>query len=316
MNFNLDLLQNNEPESRVKNQINKALYTKTDNMFEKQGNDQNLTDFIAPYYINPFQRTMLSDLIGKKNVSDIEMFNALVYSNILQTRCGDNEENYLDPVTGKVQCRRKQELTDKQKKEWKSFKCPEGDENSPDYNPFAIEKYIDMFGQMKCRTPVLRGNNSCPPGSVRVPGANDGSNVDTYATLTNSTGLYDGTGVCLPEYDVNSPSLYPNDIIGISGNRHLYGNNVAEKIKNYVNIFNDIGLNYGMIKDLNKILKTSKYTADFRDKIIQQPSLVPLQFITQHINTDNDLKIANTALYEVAKQKYPQQIGGLNKFLN
>lgn len=311
MNFSLDLLQTHEPESRVKGQINKALYAKKDNMFQQYGQDQNLTDFIAPYYINPFQRTMLSDLIGKKNVNDIEMFNALVYSNIIQTRCGENEDNYLDPITGKVQCRRKPKLNNKQRDMWDNFNCPQPD------NPFAIEKYMDSFGQMKCRTPVLRGDNSCPPGSIRVPGPQDGSSTNTYATLTNSVGLYDGTGVCIPSYTTDSAGMYPYDIIGLENHPYLHGKDVYDKIKNYVNMFESVGLNFGMIKDLNKILKNSKYTADFRDKIIKQPTLAPLQFITQHINTDDDMKIANTALYEIAK-KYPKQLGGttLNEFVN
>lgn len=308
MDFSLDLLNTHEPEARVKGQINRALHTKDDNMFQQYGQDQNLTDFIAPYYINPFQRSMLSNIIGKKNVNDIEMFNALVYANILQTRCGDNEDNYLDPVTGKVQCRRKQNLTEKQQKAWKDFKCPEGKEGDPDYDGFAIEKYMDSFGQMRCRTPVLRGNNTCPPNYVRVPGPPDGSSTDTYATLTNSVGLYDGTGVCIPSYNTDSPGMYPYDIIGLENHPYLHGKDIYDKIRNYVNMFEGVGLNFGMIKDLNKILKSSKYTADFRDKIIQQPSLAPLQFMTHHINTDDDIKIANTALYEVAR-KHPQ-LGG------
>lgn len=317
MNFSLDLLQTHEPESRVKGQINKALHSKSDNMFQQYGQDQVLTDFIAPYYINPFQRTMLSNIIGKKNVSDIEMFNALVYSNVIKTRCGDNEDNYLDPVTGKIQCRRKQKFTEKQTKMWNEFQCPQGNKDDPNYNPFAIEKYMDNFGQMKCRTPVLRGNNTCPPGTTRIPGPPDGSSTDTYATLTDSVGLYNGTGVCVPEYTMNSPGMYPYDIIGLDNHPYLHGQDVYEKVKNYVNMFEGVGLNYGMIKDLNKILKNSKYTADFRDKIIKQPSLIPLQFISQHINTDDDLQIANTALFEVAKRKYPQQTGGktLDDFL-
>jgi len=297
MNFSLDLLTH-QPEVIVKCQINKALHAKPDNFFQHFGNDQDLRGFIAPYYVNTFQRKMLSDLIGKKNVADIEMFNALVYANILRTRCDDNEENYLDPVTGKVQCRRKQKLNAKQQEAWNKLQCP--DQN----NPFAFEKYLDTFGQVKCRVPVLRGQMSCPPGQIAVP-PYDAASKASYAGLINSVGMYDGTGVCTPAQDINSAGLYPYDIIGLEGHPYLHGKNVSEKLQNYVNLFEGVGLNYQMIKDLNKTLKESRYTADFRDRILQQPTMAPLQFITQHIVSDDDLKIMNVALYETLKKNYP-----------
>lgn len=307
MNFSLDLLtSSHQPESIVKGQINKALNVKSDNFFQHFGQDQDLRNFLAPYYINPFQRQMLSDLIGKKNVADIEMFNALVYSNILKTRCDENEENYIDPVTGKIQCRRKQNLSASQKDAWEKLNCP------PEDNPFAFEKYLDAFGQVKCRRPVLRGQMSCPPGTIKTKGPRDGTNLETYAELTNSVGMYDGTGVCIPDYNINSPDMYPYDIIGLNNHPYLHGKNVNEKIKNYVNMFDSVGLNYQMIKDLNKILKESRYTADFRDKLLKQPNLVPLQFISQHIVSDDDIKIANTALYETFKKNYPNKASNVS----
>jgi hypothetical protein len=301
MNFSLDYLTSNKPETIVKNQINRALNSKPDNLFQQFGQDQDIRGFVAPYYVNPFQRQMLSDLIGKKNVADIEMFNALVYSNIIQTRCGDDEENYLDPVSGRVQCRRKTKLNTKQQEAWNNLTCPDND------NPFAFEKYLDTFGQVKCRTPVLRGQNSCPPGMIRVPGPPDGTNLHSYAGLTNSLGMYDGTGVCTPNFDTSNAALYPYDIVGIEGHPYLHGKNVSEKIKSYVNMFEGVGLNYQMIKDLNSLLKNSKYSSDFRNRLMKQPNLVPLQFMSEQIVSDDDLKIANTALYETLKRNYPHK---------
>ena len=306
------LLNYGEPKSEIDRKIKRALRAKPEDLHKKHS-EYNMSNLISPYYVNPYQKRMLQDIIGTKNVKDIEMLNALVYAGILNVDCpprGYNEysEKYIDPITGKIQCRRPQsskkiasaqeELELKYPRPalpGKEFRCP-----MPGDSPFAFEAYVDDMGHPKCRPPVVRGDFSCPKGEVR-------DNVDhmgLYEMGEHKT-LHDGTGICT-EYDtLRSPGMYPDSVVpGVNDAYMVYGTTMYEKIKNYVNMFDDLGMNVNMINDLNSVLKSSKYVGDFRDKIVKKPSLAPLFGIIKNINTDDDLRIANTALYELMKSTH------------
>lgn len=314
------LLNYGEPKSEIDRKINRAMRAKPENLYKKY-HEYNMSNLISPYYVNPYQRRMLEDIIGSQNIKDIEMLNALVYAGILNVDCPPHgypeySEKYIDPVTAKIQCRRPQsnkkiasamdELGENYPRPalpGKEFRCP-----MPGDNPFAFEAYVDDMGHARCRPPVVRGDFSCPKGEIR----DNADRMGLYEMGENKT-LHDGTGICT-EYDtLRSPGMYPDSVVpGVDDAYMVYGTTMYEKIKNYVNMFDDVGMNINMINDLNHVLKSSKYVADFRDKIAKRPSLVPLFGIIKNINTDDDLRIANTALYELLKTDHPEHIRNNN----
>jgi hypothetical protein len=300
------MLRESESQGDVNKKINNALNAKYDNLYNEYKH-YDLSNLIAPYYVNPYQRQMLKDIIGTKNVEDIEMLNSLVYAGIINVNCppiGNPElsEKYVDPVSGKVQCRRKTNV------DWDKLKntvpnpqktCP------PPDNPLAIEKYINSLNEVDCRMPVIRGQFNCPPSTI----IDNNRNIQNNSTYMEHMTLSDGTGTCTEPYNINSPGLYPNDIVKLPAEQQLfYGKNMYEKIQNYMGIFDDIGLNVNLIEPLNKLIKESPYLGDFRANFLKKPSLEPLYSIIPHVNTDDDLRILNTSLYEYLKNKFPEHV--------
>jgi len=300
------LLQSTEPKSEINRKINKGLNSKPDNLWQEYKH-LDMSNLIAPYYVNPHQRQMLKNIIGTKNVEDIEMLNALVYAGIINVDCpplgqSSLNEKYVDPVSGHIQCRRGVNWNKLQKTVPNPNKtCP------PPDNPMAIEKYVNALNEVDCRPPVIRGQFSCPPGVIH-----DGIDMDPRATYMQNMTLSDGTGTCVKPYGVGSVGLYPSDVsrpMAMNGPEQLlYGKSIYEKIQNYVSIFDDIGLNVDLIEPLNKMIKESPYLGDFRAKFLKQPSLIPLQTLLPHVNTDDDMRILNTALYEYLRKKHPGYI--------
>jgi len=306
------LLEPYESRSVINDRVKNALRARPDNLYKKH-DEYNLTKFISPYYVNPWQKQMLQDVIGKKNVSDIDMLNALVYSGILNIDCPPRgfpgySEKYIDPVTGKVQCRTPMHGTrnDKRVKTAKALhktgfnSCPK-----PGDSPFAFEAYVDDMGHPRCRVPAVRGMFNCAQ-----PPITDGRSSFGQYDMTKSDTLADGTGVCLSPDTITSASAYPSSVVP---GQHddtfmLYGGTMYEKLNNYAHMFEDVNLNMDSIKNLNNVLKNSRYVSDFRSKIAKQPSLAALEPVIRNINTDDDLRIANTALYELLKTKHPEYV--------
>ena len=310
MNF---LLNYGEPKTEVDRKIRKAINVKNENLYKKH-QEYDLSSLISPYYVNPYQRQMLKDIIGTKNVKDMEMLNALVHAGILNTECPPHghhaySEKYIDPVTGTIQCRRpvshnrlnygkdqiKLQYPRPSKKDDKDFSCPQ-----PKDSPFAFEAYIDDMGQPRCRPPVVRGEFSGAPGTV-----SDGKDTMYLPEMNKHQTLYDGTGIMTEPSTMRSPSMYPNTVVPMQ-DTYVWHGDMYEKVNNYMNMFDNLQLNVDSIKDLNKLLKKSKYVKDFRDKFAKKSGSAELYEVVKNINTDDDLRIANTALYELMRHRHPE----------
>lgn len=319
------LIENYVPGYAVKHQVDKALKSKPDNFYEKYGKPYDISNLVSPYYVNQHQRQMLTDIIGKSNVDDIEMMNALVYSGVINAECpprGDptKSQMYADPVTGRVQCRRPMP-SDPTAWNWQytnadgtkqdfdpSISCP-----SENGNPLATEKYIDAYGRTKCRVPVIRGDFSCPSGSIRTRDPNMQAYLGSH---TQGVTLSDGTGVCVEPENISSSGLYPTGLVNQSY-AMLYGDSVYDRMKGYVNYLDDVGGNVDMLMQLGRVVRESTYADDFASKISRDPMLSVMMPIANSIKNPEDLKVFSAALYEHLKEKHPRSVGGMtySKFM-
>jgi hypothetical protein len=258
-----------EKESEVNKKINDALYAKPEFYSEKKFEKQNLTKFISPYYVNTYQKEMLSNLIGKNNISKIEEFNALVYSGIINPNCGFNKEKYIDSITGNIQCRPKQ-------KNIASHLCP----GTKSKNPFEIEPYIDYYGNQKCRKPVRTGLFECPP---RDTYDNKGMKIIDNSSKIKHVTLPDGVGICVDESKINGVNLMPTEIIDDS-----------QRINKYISLFQSMNLAGDNIKLLTEIL-SSPGLIESKNILLEDPNYAMFGNILRNVFTLEDQKNANLA---------------------
>jgi len=192
-----------------------------------------LTGYITPYMVNVPQRRLLSYLVGKDTINEMEAYNTLVYSGIIPNTCPPGKETYLDAMSGRPQCR------DKIRKVvvfGENITCPERNKN-----PYAIEKYIDYDGQAKCRIPVLHGKFTCPPKS---------RNIDDMMRTKHVT-LPDGTGICIrPQIDIDRETFVPHNLI--------YPVSVFDKMNKFINLYEQQSLDGPTIRSLNDAFLMSK----------------------------------------------------------
>lgn len=264
--------------------------TKADNAkkYMKRNLESNMMDLVPPYEVNPAQRRLLEHILGVKNVSDIEMFNTLVHAGIVNTRCPplgqpEKTEAYIDPVSGRKQCRVPTPLRSVAKgQDINAVKCP----NVKSGDPFATEKYIDWQGNVTCRRPVISGAFFCPqPGQP---------------TKTESVVLPDGTGICLePEAAHRAARTFPTQVIYPVG---------TDKLSLYESVFNSINMNPELVARTNNLLLTAKNVADLRARVEKDSALGWLMGAVKHMQSDNDIKATNAALYKYIQTHMPDYL--------
>lgn len=277
----MDFLIRGENPAIVDGQIRKALNGRADDLHAFARNND-ISEFVSPYYVNPYQKEMLKHVLGTKNINDMVIFNTLIHTGILNNDCPTSAdmsatEKIFDPITGRAQCIRPQRMNaviDSNK-----F-CPN------DSNPFATERFVDMYGVSQCREPVLRGEFNCPPpGMDRV--------LDTHHVT-----LPDGTGICVQPPSLKSPSLLPNSLISLGMNDNTLEQKLMyEKINNYINIFNDMPMNKKILVSLSNLLKNNNLL-EFKSRLQTDPNFHFASRLLKNIHCDDDMRIANLALYE------------------
>lgn len=275
-----------ENPANINSQFRAAMESKPQNYYEKN-KDYDLSQYISPYFVNPFQKEMLKHVLGNQNINEMMTLNTLIYAGIINSGCpprenGELVESYVDPLTGKTQCTRPNMWGQQISKAAMDKKCP------PLHNPYAIEKYIDHLGQAQCRQPVRIGATQCPPPPIRDE---NGRIIDTQFTKTKHVTLPDGVGICVDEDTILSPGFASSSIL--SSNNPL----VSSKFNNYINIFSEVGMDANRVKSLNKLLKSADLS-NFQDKVLNNPKLYWMEKIVKNINNKEDMNIANLALYE------------------
>lgn len=256
-------------------------------MYKTRNLESNMMDLIPPYEVNPAQRRLLEHILGVKNVNDIEMFNTLVHAGLINTSCPplgqpEKTEMYVDPVSGRKQCRNPTPLRRVASGQSKDKKCPD----SSDGDPFAVEKYIDWQGNVTCRRPVISGAFFCPQPDE--------------PSKTESVVLSDGTGICLePEAADRAARTFPTQVIYPVG---------LDKLSLYETVFNSINMNPEMVNRVNSLLLSAKGLTDLRSRVEKDSALGWLMGAIKHMKTNDDIKVSNAALYKYIQTNMPDYL--------
>ena len=241
----------------------------------------NLTDLVSPYMADPVQKSILSYILGRKNVNEMEMLNALVYSGIINTKCpppGEEHktEEYINVLTGKTECRDpippREAVTDA------NIKCPQSDGD-----PYALEKYIDFFGQAKCRRPVLSGAFTCPP-------AGGDPKKTMHVTLAN------GVGVCVED------SRFKKDSTKFVLPTHLvYPDEINVRVVEFLKLYVDNRFTSEQVHRLAALFRNAKTLGDLKKGLSGDAYYEEVVAIVSNMKSDDDIGIAKSALMEYAK---------------
>lgn len=258
---------------------------KNKEIVDKYLEENNITDYVSPYMSDPVQKNILSFIIGKKNINEIEMLNSLVYSGIINNSCPlPNEphktEVYINPFTGKNECR---EPIPEREQISGVAECPQKDKNGNVFgDPYATEKYINYYGEAECRRPVISGQFSCPP-------ANDPKKTK-HITLKNNI------GVCIEDpklmktedkYPIPANLVYPDDI--------------NSKLAYFMRICLMNNFTIDSVKRISKVLKNAKSLADLSYGLSGDPHYEAIMEIVKNVRSNEDIAIAKTAMFEYAK---------------
>jgi len=240
----------------------------------------NLTDLVSPYMADPVQKSILSYILGRKNVNEIEMLNALVYSGIINTKCpppGEEHktEEYINILTGKTECREpipaREAITDA------DISCPQ-----LDGDPYAIEKYIDFFGEAKCRRPVLSGAFTCPPAG--------NPKKTQHVTLAN------GTGVCVEDSRFKKDSdkfILPTNLV--------YPDEINTRIVEFLRMYVDNRFTSEQVHHLASLFRNAKTLGDLKRGLSNDAYYEEIVAIVSNMKSDDDIGIAKSALLQYAK---------------
>lgn len=239
----------------------------------------NLTDLVSPYMADPIQKNLLSYILGRKNVNEIEMLNALVYSGIINTKCpppGEEHktEEYVNILTGKTECR--EPIPQRQAVDDANLKCP-----TPTEDPYAIEKYIDFFGVAKCRRPVLSGAFTCPP-------PNDPKKT-MHVTLAN------GVGVC-----VEDPRFKKNKNKFILPTNLVYPDEVNARIVEFLKMYVDNRFTAEQVHRLASLFRNAKTLGDLKRGLSGDAYYEEIVGIVSNMKSEEDIGIAKSALLQYA----------------
>lgn len=270
-----------ESQANVDEKVRNALKSRQDQPHEEAAN-RNFSKYVTPYTVNPYQRNMLSHILGKDNISAIEEFNALVYSGLVNVNCPPIDkpeltEKYHDPLTGRAQCR-------KPTRDTSSHRCPtESSDPLEQGDPFKIEPYTDAFGKFRCRKPVRSGHFQCPPPNVYDP--QFGKIMDNSMKTEHIT-MPDGTGICIDKNEQSKYSMMPTSVIGTS-----------DKVKNFISQIESMGLDQIKLKTLAQALKAPGLI-DMKDALLSDPQYSAFNNVLRNIYTDDDQHSANIALFQ------------------
>jgi len=226
-------------------------------------------DLVRPYTVSLPQRRQLESLLGKKDVSQLETLNSLIYSGIIDTSCPEGHHKYIDNLTGQTQCKR----PIKRVIQYTGVtKCPD-----PMGDPLAIEHYVDAMGDGKCRRPVLRGKFQCDDPSQE------------HVTLP------DGTGICVRSKESLDREFFIPDHV-------VYPGRIFNQVKAFENLFNGFGLNRMQVRDLNRVLLNSKNVRDLRPIVNKTFSDAFGDELLRHIVQSGDIPAANHGLFNYASK--------------
>jgi hypothetical protein len=263
---------------------------KTDNAkrYKMRNLESNMMNLIPPYETNPAQRRLLEHILGAKNVSEIEMFNTLVHAGLINTDCPplgqpERTEKFIDPITGRKQCREPTPLrrVAKSQEDKLDKPCP----NKQSGDPFATEKYIDWEGNVTCRRPVIRGAFFCPQR---------GSPLKTESVV-----LPDGTGICTEkEMASHMNRTFPTQVIYPDSSR----------LSLYESVFNTVNMTPELVTRVNSLFRSSKGLNDLRMRVESDPGLAWLNGAINHMRTDDDIKVTNVALYRYIQKNMPDYL--------
>jgi hypothetical protein len=276
----LELTQKYENLKHDRSKIDNAKRYKMRNL------ESNMMNLVPPYETNPAQRRLLEHILGTKNVSEIEMFNTLVHAGLINTDCPplgqpERTEKFIDPITGRKQCREPTPLRRVAKGQDININCP----NKRFGDPFATEKYIDWEGNVTCRRPVIRGAFFCPQR---------GSPLKTESVV-----LPDGTGICTEkEMASHMNRTFPTQVI--------YPDN--SRLPLYESVFNTVNMTPELVTRVNSLLRNSKGLNDLRMRVETDPGLAWLSGAISHMRTDDDIKVTNAALYRHIQKTMPDYL--------
>ena len=262
------------------------------NFESKQHVERNdIMDITSPYMVNMSQRNLLSHLLGRNKVSDMEMANALSYAGFLNASCPPvNEPNktepYIDLLSGKLQCR------EPSRNILQSFGVPSAGCPNKFGDPMAIEHYVDHLGRGACRRPVFNGQFNCP--------TSDNLKATKHVTLPN------GTGICVEDefYD-KEPFIMPRQLV--------YPAKMNEKILDFINVYNNSKM------DVNSILRLNSYFRGFegnnisklRNVLENDPTSAIYNVVASKIKNLSDPKMANYALVHYFREAKPEEYARL-----
>lgn len=245
------------------------------------GQRNNITDLVAPYSVNIAQRQQLAYLLGKNQVSNMEVLNALSYAGFINSSCPpvgapNDTEEYINLITGKRQCRKPM----KNRKQFYGIPpngCPVkyGD-------PKAIEHYVDKWHRGQCRRPVLSGKFECDLNQKLVV-------------------LENGQGICVKDpYFSPDPFVFPRQLV--------YPAAENKKIMEYLTLYNRYNLDLESILRLNNIFVGSepKKLTDVRVLLSNDPHNAIFSLVAGKLKKMTDVKSANNALLHYFRLKHGQ----------
>jgi hypothetical protein len=276
----LELTQKYENLKHDRSKIDNAKKYKMRNL------ESNMMNLVPPYETNPAQRRLLEHILGTKNVSEIEMFNTLVHAGLINTDCPplgqpERTEKFIDPITGRKQCREPTPFRRVAKGQDIDTNCP----NKRFGDPFATEKYIDWEGNVTCRRPVIRGAFFCPQR---------GSPLKTESVV-----LPDGTGICTEkEMASHMNRTFPTQVIYPDSSR----------LSLYESVFNTVNMTPELVTRVNSLFRNSKGLNDLRMRVETDPGLAWLSGAISHMRTDDDIKVTNAALYRHIQKTMPDYL--------
>lgn len=267
--------------------------------------DQNdITDLVSPYMNNPALTNVLSHILGRRNVNEMQKLSALVYTGVIKNSCPPpgsehKTEAYINFLTGKTECREpipnRPQARTSDGKLWGVDSCPD-----PHGDPLAVEKYITFFGEGKCRRPVISGAFSCPP-------ADDPDKIH-HITLENNI------GVCVDDPRTKSPDqrvVMPMQLI--------YPPEINDEIIRYIKLASQVNFTRDTLNLLSQHLRTNN-TVEGLHNVLSGLSGSPhyelVSIIFNNINSPDQIPLAQTAMWEVGKMMAEKGSLNANQFLN
>jgi len=157
----------------------------------------NLQDYIPPRIVSKTQRNILSNLVGKRAVKQMEQISTMEHVGLLPDKNNPCppfgqptlSQAWVNPKTKRVVCREPY-LENVAIKGIPKGTCGKGKEH-----------YVDHKGVGRCRKPVTDGYWQCPPMTP------EDSDRTVHKTLPN------GTGICVKDVNTNTPFITPFSIV-------------------------------------------------------------------------------------------------------